>query len=91
MVDVVTASQWEPPDTIPIPRPIRLSMRRGIFALKQDQAPLVLRVTEWDKALIAVEARALGLDTAPFVRWSAVHLARELRFLRTGERVRIDI
>lgn len=84
-------STWEPPAKVEIACPMELSRKRGVFAKKVEDFPASVRLTPNDKVLIEQEARALGITFSVFTRWCAVHVAKELAHLRTGERPKVDL
>lgn len=82
---------WEHPMSLTIPCPMLLARKRGVFAKKMEDFPTSVRLTPYDKLLVEQEAKLLGMTYSTFMRWVGVQAARELAFLRTGEKPKADL
>ena len=76
-------------DSITIPVPIELPMRRGVESLSHSGRPIAVRMNERDLDILHEEARALGVNRGAFIRWVAVYAAAALRLQRTGETIEV--
>lgn len=83
--------EWEHPASVTIPCPMLLARKRGVFAKKCEDFPTSVRLTPHDKLLVEREAKMLGMTYSTFMRWVGVQVARELTFLRTGEKPQADL
>lgn len=73
------------PQTVTIPRPMKLQRRSGIESTNAFGKCYQLRLHNMDAALLNEEAKALGITRSELMRWLAVFGAAALHKQRTGK------
>ena len=67
-----------PPLTVTVPIPNYIPLQRGIHATSVMEAQVKIRMSRDERRLVEKMARYCGVTMASFIRWSAVHVAKEL-------------
>ena len=80
-----------PPQHVLVPVPMNLPAKRGVFAQKDVDYPIAIRMTLNDRNIVIDEAKRLGMSMGAFIRWCSIQMARELAYNRSGERPRADL
>jgi hypothetical protein len=70
--------------SITIPKPIKLSFRRGIASLNSSGRCVAVRMHEEDLVLLNTEAERLGITRGELMRWLCVFGAAALHKENTG-------